>query len=101
MSEIIRSEHRAIVFRLGRKQAAGLARYIKDHSGAQEVALAVDVDTLEMIVQAKNTSEEDILVFDGEEDVFEVEEEIVEENEEVLIPVGEEENGEENGEDGK
>ncbi len=101
MSEIIRGEHRAIVFKLSRKQAAGLARYIKDHSGAQEVALAVDADTLELIVQAKNTNEEDILVFDGEEDVFEVEEEIVEENEEVLIPVGEEENGEENGEDGK
>lgn len=87
MSEIIRSEHRAIVFKLGRKQAAGLARYIKDHSGAQEVALAVDVDTMEMIVQAKNTKEDDILVFDGEEDVFEVEEEVIEENEEVLVPV--------------
>lgn len=91
MSEIIRSEHRAIVFKLGRKQAAGLARYIKDHSGAQEIALAVDADTLEMIVQAKNTNEEDILVFDGEEDVFDVEEEVIEENEEVLIPVDEEE----------
>lgn len=92
MGEIIRSEHRALVFKLSRKQAAGLARYIRDHSGAQEVALAVDVDTMEMIVQAKNTSEEDILVFDGEEDVFEVEEEVIEESEEVLIPV---EDGEE------
>lgn len=90
MGEITRSEHRAIVFKLSRKQAAGLARYMKDHSGSQEVALAVDVDTMEMIVQAKNTGEEDILVFDGEEDVFEVEEEIIEENEEVLVPVEDE-----------
>lgn len=89
MGEIIRSEHRAIVFKLSRKQAAGLARYIKDHSGAQEIALAVDAETLEMIVQAKNTGEEDILVFDGEEDVFDVEEEITEENEEVLVPIEE------------
>lgn len=93
--EIIRSEHRAIVFKLNRKEAAKLARYIKDHSAAQEMALAVDVDSLEMIIQAKNANEEDIIVLDGEEDVFDVEEEIVEETEEVMVEVDEEEPSEE------
>ncbi len=38
---------------------------------------------MELIVQAKNAGEEDIIVLAGEEDVFDVEEEVVEENEEV------------------
>ena len=86
-NEVMRSEHRAIVFKMNRKQAASVARYIKDHDGASEVIFAVDVDTLELIVQAKNARENDILVLDGEEDVFDVDEEIIEENEEVLIPI--------------
>ena len=83
MDEIIRSEHRAIVFKMNRKQAASVARYIKDHSGSPETIFAVDVETLELIIQAKNAIEDDILVLEGEEDVFEVEEETIEENEEV------------------
>jgi len=83
MEEIIRSEHRAIVFKMNRKQAAAVARYIKDHSGSAETIFAVDVDTMELIIQAKNATENDILVLEGEEDVFEVEEETIEENEEV------------------
>ena len=83
MEEIIRSEHRAIVFKMNRKEAAAVARYIKDHSGSPETIFAVDVDTMELIIQAKNAPEEDVLVLEGEEDVFEVEEETVEENEEV------------------
>ena len=84
-NEPIRSEHRAIVFKMNRKQAASVARYIKAHEGAGELIFAVDVDTLELIVQAKNAREDDILLLEGEEDVFDVEEEIIEENEEVLI----------------
>ena len=83
MEEIIKSEHRAIVFKMNRKQAASVARYIKDHSGSPETIFAVDVDTLELIIQAKNAVEDDVLVLEGEEDVFDVEEETVEENEEV------------------
>ena len=83
MEEIIKSEHRAIVFKMNRKQAASVARYIKDHSGSSETIFAVDVDTMELIIQAKNAVEDDIIVLEGEEDVFEVEEETVEENEEV------------------
>ena len=83
MEEIVKSEHRAIVFKMNRKQAASVARYIKDHSGSPETIFAVDVDTMELIIQAKNAVEDDILVLEGEEDVFEVEEETVEENEEV------------------
>ena len=86
-NEVVRSEHRALVFKMNRKQAASVARYIKMHDAAQEVIFAVDVDTLELIVQAKNAREDDIIVLDGEEDVFEVEEETIEENEEVLVPV--------------
>ena len=48
-----------------------------------------DVDTMELIVQAKNAGEEDIIVLDGEEDVFDVEEEVVEENEEVWEAIDE------------
>ena len=77
--EITRSEHRAIVFKMNRKQAAAVARYIKEHAGSPETIFAVDVDTMEMILQAKNAREDDILVLDGEEDVFDVEEETVEE----------------------
>ena len=89
MEEIVRSEHRAIVFKMNRKQAATVARYIKDHSGSPETVFAVDVDTMELIVQAKTAPENDILLLEGEEDVFEVEEEVVEENEEVFEAVEE------------
>lgn len=89
MEEITRSEHRAIVFKMNRKQAAAVARYIKEHSGSPETIFAVDVDTMELIVQAKNAGEEDVIVMEGEEDVFEVEEEIIEENEEVWEAVEE------------
>ena len=85
MEEIVRSEHRAIVFKMNRKQAATVARYIKDHSGSPETVFAVDVDTMELIIQAKNAAEDDVLVLEGEEDVFEVEEETIEENEEVFV----------------
>ena len=83
--EITTSEHRAIVFKMNRKQAAAVARYLKEHSASP----AVDVDTMELIVQAKNAGEEDIIVLDGEEDVFDVEEEVVEENEEVWEAIDE------------
>jgi hypothetical protein len=89
MEEITRSEHRAIVFKMNRKEAAAVARYIKDHSGSPETIFAVDVDTMELIIQAKNAPEEDVLVLEGEEDVFEVEEEMIEENEEVWEAVEE------------
>ncbi len=95
MAEITRSEHRAIVFKMNRKQAAAVARYLKDHSAAQESIFAVDVDSLELIIQAKNAPENDIIVLDGEEDVFEVEEEVFEEIEEVFEEVEEGEEGEE------
>lgn len=90
MAEITRSEHRAIVFKMNRKQAAAVARYLKDHSGSSEAIFAVDVDSMEMILQAKNAQENDVLVLDGEEDVFEVEEEVIEEIEEVFEPIDEE-----------
>ena len=83
MEEIVKSEHRAIVLKMNRKQAASVARYIKDHSGSPETIFAVDVDTLELIIQAKNAVEDDVLVLEGEEDVIDVEEETIEENEEV------------------
>ena len=89
MEEIVRSEHRAIVFKMNRKQAATVARYIKDHSDSPETVFAVDVDTMELIIQAKNAAEDDVLVLEGEEDVFEVEEETIEENEEVWEAVEE------------
>ena len=87
--EITHSEHRAIVFKMNRKLAASVARYLKDHSASPETIFAVDVDTMELIVQAKNAGEEDILVLAGEEDVFAVEEETVEENEEVWEAIDE------------
>ena len=65
--EITTSEHRAIVFKMNRKQAAAVARYLKEHSASPETIFAVDVDTMELIVQAKNAGEEDIIVLDGEE----------------------------------
>ena len=83
MEEIVKSVHRSIVFNMNRKQAANIARYIKDHSGSPETIFAVDVDTLELIIQAKNAIEDDIIVLEGEEDIFDVEEETVEETEEV------------------
>ena len=52
MAETIRSEHRAIVFKMNRKQAATVARYLKDHSGSPEAIFAVDLETNEMILQA-------------------------------------------------
>ena len=85
--EITTSEHRAIVFKMNRKQAAAVARYLKEHSASPETIFAVD--TMELIVQAKNAGEEDIIVLDGEEDVFDVEEEVVEENEEVWEAIDE------------
>ena len=91
MAEVTRSEHRAIVFKMNRKQAAAVARYLKDHSGSSEAIFAVDVDSLELILQAKNAPENDILVLDGEEDVFEVEEEVIEEIEEVFEEIDEDE----------
>ena len=87
--EIVRSEHRALVFKMNRKEAAAVARYIKEHSGSPETVFAVDVDTMELIIQAKNAAEDDVLVLEGEEDVFEVEEETIEENEEVWEAVEE------------
>lgn len=90
METVTRSEHRSIVFKMTRKEAAAVARYLKDHSGSPETIFAVDVDTMELIVQAKNAPENDILLLEGEEDVFEVEEEVVEENEEVFEAVEEE-----------
>ena len=89
MEEMIRSEHRAIVFKMNRKQAAAVARYLKEHSGSPEAIFAVDLETNEMILQAKNAHEDDIILFEGEEDVFDVEEEIVEEEEEVYEAVEE------------
>ena len=89
MENVTRSEHRAIVFKMNRKQAAAVARYLKEHSGSPETIFAVDVDTMELIVQAKTAPENDILLLEGEEDVFEVEEEVVEENEEVYEAVEE------------
>ena len=90
MENVTRSEHRAIVFKMNRKEAAAVARYLKEHSGSPETIFAVYVDTMELIVQAKNAPENDILLLEGEEDVFEVEEEVVEENEEVFEAVEEE-----------
>ena len=90
MENVTRSEHRAIVFKMNRKEAAAVARYLKEHSGSPETIFAVDVDTMELIVQAKTAPENDILLLEGEEDVFEVEEEVVEENEEVFEAVEEE-----------
>ena len=90
MENVTRSEHRAIVFKMNRKEAAAVARYLKEHSGSPETIFAVDVDTMELIVQAKNAPENDILLLEGGEDVFEVEEEVVEENEEVFEAVEEE-----------
>ena len=87
MENVTSSEHRAIVFKMNRKEAAAVARYIKEHSGSPETIFAVDVDTMELIVQAKNAAENDILLLEGEEHVFEVEEEVVEENEEVYEAV--------------
>jgi len=83
MENVTRSEHRAIVFKMNRKQAAAVARYLKDHSGSPEAIFAVDVDAMELIVQAKTAAEDDILLLEGEEDVFEVEEEVIEEDEEA------------------
>ena len=80
--EIMKSEHRALVFRMNRKEAQRAARYLKDHSAAPEMIFAVDIDSREMILQAKNSAEEDILIFEGEDDIFDVEEEIGEEAEE-------------------
>ena len=77
-TEVVKSEHRALVFRMTRKEAQQVARYLRDHSGAPEAIFAVDLDSLELIIQAKNAAEDDILILEGEEDVFDVEEEIEE-----------------------
>ena len=68
MENVTSSEHRAIVFKMNRKEAAAVARYLKEHSGSPETIFAVDVDTMELIVQAKNAAENDILLLEGEED---------------------------------
>ena len=83
MEEIMRSEHRAIVFKMNRKLAASVARYLKEHSSSPVTILAVDVDSMELIVQAKTAPADDVLVLEGEADVFEVEEETIEETEEI------------------
>ena len=90
-AEITRSEHRALVFAMNRKAAASFARYLKSHDASPETIIAIDLDTRELILQAKNAAEDDILVLSGEEDVFDVEEEVIEENEEVLVEVDEDE----------
>ena len=74
--ESVRSEHRAIVFRMNRKQAAQVARYLKDHSASPETVFAVDTESLELILQAKTAPEDDFLLLDGEEDIYDIEEEI-------------------------
>ena len=74
--EIVRSEHRASVFRMNRKQAAQVARYLKDHSASPETVFAVDTESLELILQAKTAPEDDFLLLDGEEDIYDIEEEI-------------------------
>ena len=71
-------EHRAIVFALPRKQAQSIAKYLKAHESASEVAFAVDTDSLELIIMAKGADEEDNLVFDGVEDMFDIEDEEIE-----------------------
>ncbi len=85
-TEVTRSEHRALVFRMNRKQAQQVARYLKDHSASPESIFAVDIDSAELIIQAKTAAEDDILILEGEEDVFDVEEETIEETEEVFLP---------------
>ena len=74
-----KKEHQAIVFRMNRKEAAAVARYIRDHSGSPELAFAIDVDAMEMILQAKTAREEDFLLFEGEADVFDIEDSEIEE----------------------
>ena len=78
MSETLKSEHRALVFRMNRKEAQQVFRSFRNHSAAPEVIFAVDIDSQELIIQAKNASEDDILLLEGEEDIFDVEEEIEE-----------------------
>ena len=83
------AEHKAIVFKLTRKQAAELARYIKRNDGSPEMVLAVDLEDMEMIVQAKNAGEEDFLSYSGEEDIFDIETQDIEEEEIVDVEVDE------------
>ena len=85
-TQVTRSEHRALVFRMNRKQAQQVARYLKDHSASPESIFAVDIDSMELILQAKTAQEDDILILEGEEDGFDVEEETIEETEEVFLP---------------
>ena len=92
--EVTRAEHRALVFRMNRKQAQQVARYLKEHSASPETIFAVDIDSRELVVQAKTAAEEDILLLDGEDDVFDIEEEIIEENEEIIEEIPEEESDE-------
>ncbi len=82
-TKVVHSEHRALVFKMNRKEAVSVARYIKEHQGATEMIFAVDLDTSEMILQAKNAREDDVLVLEGEDDVFDVEEEEIEETQDV------------------
>ena len=85
-TQVTRSEHRALVSCMNRKQAQQVARYLKDHSASPESIFAVDIDSMELILQAKTAQEDDILILEGEEDVFDVEEETIEETEEVFLP---------------
>ena len=85
-TEVTRSEHRALVFRMNRKQAQQVARYLKDHSASPESIFAVDIDSAELIIQAKTAAEDDILTLQDEDVVFDVEEETIEETEEVFLP---------------
>ena len=44
---------------MNRKQAAQVARYLKDHSASPETVFAVDTESLELILQAKTAPEEE------------------------------------------
>ncbi|MFR5795182.1 MAG: hypothetical protein ACLUI3_06190 [Christensenellales bacterium] len=86
--EITTSEHRAIVFKMNRKQAAAVAL----PQGAFRVAgddlrCRCGYDGADRAGQERRR--EDIIVLDGKEDVFDVEEEVVEENEEVWEAIDE------------
>ena len=86
-----KEEHRAITFLLNRKEAAQVARYLKQYSGSREICFAVDVDSRELIIQSRDAGTEDWLSFEGEEDIFDVENEI----EETAEVIEKEESGEE------
>ncbi len=80
--EVTYSEHPALVFKMNRKEAASVARYIREHSSAAEMIFAVDLVTKDLQLLARNADEEDFIELHGEEDVFDVEESEVEMDEE-------------------